>query len=231
MSGISFGCIVWCPSAFTSLPGLESFPLGNNGLFHVFIPPPGFTTPMVGPSCTTHLLSCLEQSSLDVVSATPADLFTCKLKTSLKWLLVWGSLSFQTLRRGVKLRLDFGGTSIWSWCCKATSSPGITFTSVRSLCIVLRKRMKSICDATFPDLCVMRWLSCFLKHVFPRSSLNARAYPQHLVPACHTPSHHALPCIQCLHGLHGCSSLHMGSEILMLGSWQSQHAADQRTGP
>ena len=27
MSGISFGCIVWCPSAFTSLPGLESCPL------------------------------------------------------------------------------------------------------------------------------------------------------------------------------------------------------------
>ena len=67
MSGISFGCIVWFPSAFTSLPGLESFPLGSNGLFHVFIPPPGFTTPTVWPSCATHLLSCLEQSSLDVV--------------------------------------------------------------------------------------------------------------------------------------------------------------------
>ena len=26
------------------------------------------------------------------------------------------------------------------------------------------------------------------------------SHPQHLVLACHTPSHHALPCIQCLHG-------------------------------
>ena len=55
------------PSANTSLPGLESFPLGSNGLFHMFIPPPGFTTPAVWPSCATHLLCCLEQSSLDVV--------------------------------------------------------------------------------------------------------------------------------------------------------------------
>ena len=37
------------------------------GLFHVFIPPPGFTMPTVWPSCATYLLSCLEQSSLDVV--------------------------------------------------------------------------------------------------------------------------------------------------------------------
>ena len=47
----------------------------------MFIPPPGFATPMVGPSCATHLLSCLEQSSLDVVqissvapSAAPAHM-------------------------------------------------------------------------------------------------------------------------------------------------------------
>ena len=33
----------------------------------MFIPPPGFKTPMEGPSCATHLFSCLEQSSLDVV--------------------------------------------------------------------------------------------------------------------------------------------------------------------
>ena len=42
---------------------------------------------------------------------------------------------------------------------------------------------------------------------------------QHLVRACHTPFHHALACIQCLHGLCGHSN-HMGSEILMLESWQ-----------
>ena len=58
---------IWCPSAFTCLPCLESFPLDSSGLFHVFIPPPGFTTPVVGLSCATHHLNCLEQSSLDDV--------------------------------------------------------------------------------------------------------------------------------------------------------------------
>ena len=53
-------------SAFTSLPGLEIFPLGSNGLFHMLIPPPGFKTLMTGPSFATHL-SCLEQAILDVV--------------------------------------------------------------------------------------------------------------------------------------------------------------------
>ena len=78
----------------------------------------------------------------------------------------------------VNLRLDFGGTSILmlhtrSWCCRATSSPGITFTSVTSLRMVLRKRMKSICVA----------MSHFLKHVFPRSRSNARAYSRILSPS------------------------------------------------
>ena len=36
--------------------------------------------------------------------------------------------------------------------------------------------MKSICMAALPDLYVIRWLSRFLKHVFPRSRSNARAY-------------------------------------------------------
>ena len=70
MFGNAFGCIVWCPSAFTSLPGLESFPLC---FFRVLIPLPGFMTPTVGPSCATHLLSCLEQASLDVVSDILSD--------------------------------------------------------------------------------------------------------------------------------------------------------------
>ena len=130
----------------------------------------------------------LFQISSVVPSATPADMLTCKLKTSWKWLLIWGSLSFQTLRWGVNLRLDFGGTSILmshtrSWCCRATFLPGITFTSVTSLRMVLRKRMKSIYVAMFPDLYVMRWLSHFLKHVFPRSRLNARAYVRILSPS------------------------------------------------
>ena len=107
-------------------------------------------------------------------SGTPADALTCNLKTFWKWFLLWGSVSFHTFRRGINLRLGFGGTSnlmshTRSWCCKATSSPGITFTSVTSLRTALGKRMKSICVAALPDLYVIRWLSHFLKHVFPRS--------------------------------------------------------------
>ena len=57
--------------------------------------------------------------------------------------------------------------------------------------MVLWKRMKSICVATFPDLYVMRRLSRFLDQVFPRSRLNARTYsrvpsPSTSGPACHT---------------------------------------------
>ena len=106
----------------------------------------------------------LFQISSVAASATAADALNCQLKTSWKWLLVWGSLSFQTLRRGMNLRLDFGGTSVLmshtrSWCCRTVSLPGITFTSVKSLRMVLRKRMKSICMTMFPNLYIMRWLS------------------------------------------------------------------------
>ena len=66
------GCNVWCPSAFTSLPCLKSFLLGSNGLFCVLIPPPGFMMPLLGPSCATHLLSCLEQACLDFVPYIPS---------------------------------------------------------------------------------------------------------------------------------------------------------------
>ena len=38
--------------------------------------------------------------------------------------------------------------------------------------MVLRKRMKSICVAMFPDLYMMRWLSSFLKHLFPNGRFN-----------------------------------------------------------
>ena len=115
MSGISFGCIVWCPSAFTNLPGLESFPLGSNGLFHVFIPPPGFTTPTVWPSCATHLLSCLEQSSLDVVPDILSGpiRYTCRCAHMLVEDLLEMIACLRVFQiRGVNLRLDFGGTSV-----------------------------------------------------------------------------------------------------------------------
>ena len=69
----------------------------------------------------------------------------------------------------------------------------------------------------------------FLKHVFQRSRLNARAYSKVLSPSKSgsglpypIPPWTSLYPVQ--HSLHGHSNLH-------LGSWQSQHAADQRTGP
>ena len=134
----------------------------------------------------------LFQISSVAPSATPADVLTCKLKTTWKWLLVWGSLSFQTLRRGVNLRLDFGGTykklMLQSYfltrdhfyiCDKFAHGP----TEKDEVCMVLRKRMKSICVAMFPDLYVMRWLSRFLKYVFPRSRSNAWVYSRILSPS------------------------------------------------
>ena len=102
MSCNVFGCILWCPSAFTSLLGLESFPFGSNGLFHMLIPSPDFTTPMVGPSCATHLLSCLEQASLDAVPNTLSGSisYTCRCTHMRVGRLgnncSWGYLSFQT---------------------------------------------------------------------------------------------------------------------------------------
>ena len=177
MSGISFGCIIWCPSAFTSLPGLESVLLGSNGLFHVFIPPPGFTTPKVWPSCATHLHSCLEQSSLEVVAdilSGPIS-YTCRcahmqVEDLLEMIACLRVFKLPNFEAKGELAFGFCGTSILmlhtrSWCCRAISSPGITFTSVTSLRMVLRKKMKSICDVMFPDLYVMRWLSRFLKRV------------------------------------------------------------------
>ena len=45
----------------------------------MLIPPPGFVTPKVGPSCATYLLSCLEQACLDVVPDIPSGSisYTC----------------------------------------------------------------------------------------------------------------------------------------------------------
>ena len=58
---------------------LPVFSLCSNGLFHMCIPPPGFTMPTVGPSCATHLLSCLEQASLDVPDILSSSIsYTCR---------------------------------------------------------------------------------------------------------------------------------------------------------
>ena len=163
----------------------------------------------------------LFQISSVAASATPADTLKCKLKTSWKWLLIWGPLSIQTLRRWMNLHLDFGSTSILmshrrNWCCRATSS-------LLHLWQVSRLVPDEMA-VTFLETCSQEagWM---LGHTLGFS------HPQHLVPACQSQCHHALLCIQCLHGLRGHSNLHMGSEIRILGSWQSQHAADQRIGP
>ena len=169
-------------------------------------------------------------------------MLTCKLKTSWKWLLVWGSLSFQTLRRGMNLHLDFGGTSILmsrtrSWCCRASwgTSKG-SFLHLWHVCAWSYGKGWSpsawLCLQTY----VMRWLSRFLKHVFPRRRSNARAYSRVLSPST---SGSGLP-----YPIPPCASLYPVPArptwpfqsphqiiFLMLGSWQSQHAADQRTGP
>ena len=66
----------------------------------------------------------------------------------------------------------------------------------------------------------MWWDACHVSwNVFPRSRLNARVYSKVLSPwtsGSGLPYPHPIPCIQFLHSLHGCSNLHMGSEILIL---------------
>ena len=244
--GNAFGCIIWCPSAFTSLAGLKSFPLGSIGLFHMLIPPPGFTMLAVGQSCATHLLSCLEQASLDVVP----DILSCSISYTcrcthmqvedlLEMIACLRVFKLPNFKAWGELALGFGGTPIlmWhtrSWCCRATSLPRITFTSVKSLNMVLWKGSLSVwlhfLTCTWWDGCHVSW------NMFSRSRSNARAYSRVLLSSTFSsslpyPSHHALPYIQCLYSLHGHSHLHKESDIQILGSWQLQYAADQRTGP
>ena len=226
-----FVCILWCLSAFTSLPlALKAFHLAavafSTYSFHQQVSGRhwwGWVVLHTSSVVLSRPVLMLFQISLVAASATPADALTCELKTSWKWLLVWG---FQTYRWGANLCLDFGGRSVLmlhtrSRCCRATSSPGITFTSVTSLRIILRKRMKSICVATFPDLYVMRWLSRFLKHVFPRSRLNARAYSRVLPPSSGSSLPYLISSCTSLYsvparpsmGLHVCSNLHMDQKF------------------
>ena len=125
----------------------------------------------VRPSCAIHLLSCLELASLDVVPdiLNGSISYSCRctdlsVEDLLEMIACLRIVKLPNLRRGMNLRLDCGGRSVLmshsrSWCCRAASLPGITVTSVTSLRMVLRKRMKSICMTTFPDLDIMRWLS------------------------------------------------------------------------
>ena len=88
-----------------------------------------------------------------------------------------------------------------------------------------------------PDLYVVRWLSRFLKRVFPRRRSNARAYSRILSPSTSgsglpypiPPWHFPLPSACTAFMAIPISIWHQ--EFGTLGSWQSQHTACQRTGP
>ena len=89
MSGILFGCIVWCPSALTGLPDLESFPLGSIAFsmcsFHHQVSRRqrcGRVVPHTSSVVLSSPVLMLFQISSVVPSAKPADVLTCKLKTT-----------------------------------------------------------------------------------------------------------------------------------------------------
>ena len=203
MSGNLFGCIIWCSSAFTSLPGLESFPLGSNCLFHLLIPPPSFTTLTVGPSCATHLLSCLEQASLDVVPdilSGPIS-YTCRC-THMQVDLLEMIASLRVFKLpNFKTRDE---PELW-W----HINPHVAYKKlILQGYFLIRDHFFHMCawsygkgwslSAWLPFLTyVMRWLSGFLKRSQEAGWMLGHtpgfSLPQHLVPACHTPTHHALP--------------------------------------
>ena len=116
-----------------------------------------------------------------------------------KWLLIWGSLSFQTLKWGVYFLSDFSGTSIHI-CIQEADIAGLlhhhgSLLHLWQVCV--RKTMKSICLATFPDLynsCHISWNMCSQEAGWMLGHTLGFSHPQHLVLACHTPCHHALPC-------------------------------------
>ena len=210
----------------------------------MFIPPPGFTTPTVGPSCATHLLSCLEQSNLVVPGTLSGSIsYTCrhahmqvedllemiaclrvfKLPNFEAWgelaLGVWWHISPYVAYKKLMLQVCFHARDHFYICDRFAHGP----MEKDEVCLH-GYVSRLVCD----EMVVTFFETCYQEAGQMLGHTLGFSHPQHLVLACHTPSHHALPCIQCLHGLHGCSNLHMGSEILILGSWQSQHAADQR---
>ena len=168
----------------------------------MFISPPGFTTPTVWPSCATHLLSCLEQSSLVVPDILSGPIsYTCRcahmqvedLMEMLACLRVFKLPNFEA--RG-ELALGF-----W-W----HINPHVAYKKLMLQSYFLARDHFYICgkfahgptekdEVYLRDLYVMGWLSRFLKHVFPRSRSNARAYSRILSPStsgsglpyCHVP--------------------------------------------
>ena len=132
--------------------------------------------PTVGPNCATHLLSCLEQASLDIVPdiLSGSISYTCRhthmqVKDFLEMIVCLRVFKLLNFKRRGELALGF-----WFHI-----SPHVDYKKLMLqgyliardhfyICdklVVLLKRMKSICVAAFPDLYVMRWLSRFLKRV------------------------------------------------------------------
>ena len=193
-SGNAFGFILWCPGAFASSPGLESFPLGSNGIFHVLIPPPRFTTPTVGPSCATHLMSCLELASLDVVPEILSGSISytsrrthMQVEDLLEMIARLRVFKLPNFKARVNLRLDFGGASILmlhtrSWCCKLLPHQG-SLLHMWQVCAWSYRKYWSLSAWLRFSTYVMRWLSRFLKRVFIRSRLIAWAYSRVISPS------------------------------------------------
>ena len=204
-------------------------------------------TPTVGSSCALHLLSYLEQSSFDVapdiLSTSSPISYTCRrahmqvedlLEMAARLrvfklpnfearvelaLGFWWHINLQVAYKKLMLQSYFLARDHFYICDKFAHSP------TEKDEVYLRGYVsRLVCDE-------MSWNMCSQEAGRMLGRTLGFSHPQHLVPACHTPSHHALQCIQYLRGLHGRSSLHTRSEILMLGSWQSQYAVDQRTGP
>ena len=151
--------------------------------------------PRVWPSCATHLLSCLEQSSLDVV---PDILWPHQLHLQMCSHASWRPPGNDCLSEGLSASKlwDEGWTCAWilvahQSSCRIQEADVAELLPHQGSLLHLwqvcawsyKKRMNFICVAMFPDLYVMRWLSRLFKHVFPRSRSNARAYSRILSPS------------------------------------------------
>ena len=180
--------------------------------FHVFILPPDFTTPTVGPSCATHLLSCLEQSSLDVVPDILSGPISCTCRCA--HMQVEDLLELVARLRVFKLP-NFearGELALGFW---RHINPHVADKKLMLQGYFLARDHFYICDkfAHSPtekdevylrgyvsrfmwwDGCHVSWNMCSQEAGRMLGRTLRFSHPQHLVPACHTPSHHALPCI------------------------------------
>ena len=130
MFGIAFSCIVWCPRPLPDFQALKAFRLEAMA-FSTFHSTTRFHD--AWGRVEPHTSSVVLRSRFDVVPDTLSGpiSYTCRRAhmqvEDLLEMIACLRVSFQTLRPGVNLRLDFGGTSILmshtctgSWCCRAS---------------------------------------------------------------------------------------------------------------